>query len=149
MKQRLKTILAFALLSVTTALSFILSALDRPTDVFPTEDTKIRLYGERHGEKLYYDIEFDLWKDFYDAGNRALFVELPYYTAEYLNLWMQADSDEIIDQIFEDIRGTQSCTPGYYEFFHEIKEACPETVFYGTDIGHQYDVTGARYLEYL
>ncbi len=149
MKQRLKTILAFVLLSVTTALSFILSALDRPTDVFPTEDTKIRLYGERHGEKLYYDIEFDLWKDFYDAGNRALFVELPYYTAEYLNLWMQADSDKIIDQIFEDIRGTQSCTTGYYEFFHEIKEACPETVFYGTDIGHQYDVTGARYLEYL
>ena len=149
MKQRLKTILAFVLLSVTTALSFILSALDRPTDVFPTEDTKIRLYGERHGEKLYYDIEFDLWKDFYDAGNRALFLELPYYTAEYLNLWMQADSDEIIDRIFEDIRGTQSYTPGYYEFFHEIKEACPETVFYGTDIGHQYDVTGARYLEYL
>ena len=62
MKQRLKTILAFVLLSVTTALSFILSALDRPTDVFPTEDTKIRLYGERHGEKLYYDIEFDLWR---------------------------------------------------------------------------------------
>ena len=76
-------------------------------------------------------------------------MELPYYTAEYLNLWMQEDSDEIIDQIFADIQGTQSGNAYYYEFWHEIKESCPETVFYGTDVGHQYDVTGKRYLEYL
>ena len=38
-----------------------------------------------------------------------LFIEVPYYTAEYLNLWMREDSDEIIDQIFEDITKAEEC----------------------------------------
>lgn len=149
MKNRIKTIIAFTVLVIVVFAGLILSTLDRKTDVYPGEDTKIRLYGEAHGAKTYYDIEFDLWKNYYDDGYRALFVELPYYTAEYLNLWMKDDSDEIIDQIFDDIQGTQSGNEYYYEFWHEIKEHCPETVFYGTDVGHQYDITGARYLEYL
>ena len=62
---------------------------------------------------------------------------------------MNEDSDEIIDQIFVDIQGTLSANEYYSEFFHEIKEYCPETVIYGTDVGHQYDTTGARYIEYL
>lgn len=149
MKNRIKSIIGFAVLASIVFVGLILSALDRNTDVYPENETKIRLYGEAHGAKTYYDIEFDLWKDYYDEGYRALFVELPYYTAEFLNIWMKADSDEIIDQIFEDIQGTQSGNEYYYEFWHEIKEHCPETVFYGTDVGHQYDVTGARYLAYL
>ena len=34
-------------------------------------------------------------------------------------------------------------------FYRTIKEQCPETVFHGTDVGHQYDSTGARYQDYL
>lgn len=149
MKNRIKTVIAFSILVMVVILGFSLSALDRRADVYPDDDTKIRLYGEAHGQKLYYDIELELWKEYYDEGYRALFVELPYYTAEYFNLWMQEDSDEIIDQIFKDIEGTQSGNEYYDEFFHEIKEECPQTVFYGTDVGHQYDTTGARYLSYL
>ncbi len=148
-KNRVKTIIAFSILFVVVILGFALSETDSRKDVYPNENTKIRLYGEAHGAKIYYDIELKLWKEFYDEGNRVLFVELPYYTAEYLNLWMKENSDAIIDQIFEDIQGTQSGNEYYYEFFHEIKEQCPQTVFYGTDVGHQYDTTGARYLKYL
>ena len=148
-KNRVKTIIAFSMLAIAVMSGFLLSASERRNDVFPNDDTKIRLYGEAHGSKVYYDIEIELWKACYDEGYRALFVELPYYTAEYLNLWMREDSDEIIDRVFEDIQGTQSANEYYYEFFHEIKEQCPQTVFYGTDVGHQYDTTGARYLEYL
>ncbi len=149
MKNRVKTIIAFSVLVIVVVLGFSMSALDSAHDVFPDENTKIRLYGEAHGLKEYYDIEFELWKEYYDEGYRALFVELPYFTAEFLNVWMQEDSDEIIDQIFEDIQGTQSGNEHYYEFFHKIKEQCPQTVLYGTDVGHQYDTTGPRYLEYL
>ncbi len=149
MKNRIKSIIAFAVLVGAVLNGLVLSALDRKTDVYPSGETKIRLYGETHGSETHYDIEFDLWKSCYDEGYRALFVELPYYTAEYLNLWMRDDSDEIIDQIFEDIQGTQSGNEHYYEFWHDIKAHCPETVLYGTDVGHQYDVTGARYLAYL
>ncbi len=149
MKNKNKTKIAFAILAATVLFAFILSAVDRSLDRYPDENTKIRLYGESHGAKQYYDIERELWKECYEAGERALFVELPYYTAEYLNLWMKEDSDEIIDQIFVDIQGTQSGNEYYYEFWHKIKEECPETVFYGTDVGHQYNVTGARYLEFL
>lgn len=149
MKEKVKTIIAFVLLGLLTLTVVVLSLSDHSTDVYPNEHTMIKLYGEAHGSKTYYDIEFRLWKDCYDEGYRKLFLELPYYSAEFLNLWMKEDSDDLIDEWFEEVRGTQSGNEYYNEFFHEIKEFCPETVFCGTDVGHQYDTTGARYLKYL
>ena len=35
------------------------------------------------------------------------------------------------------------------EFFKKIKKECPETIFYGTDVGHQYETIGKEYLLYL
>lgn len=148
-KARVKTISAFGIVLLLVVAGLILDHFDQTTDVFPNENTVISLYGEAHGFKRYYDIEFEAWSKYYDEGYRNLFVELPYYSAEFLNEWMKADSDELIDLFFEEIQGTQSGNESYYEFFHEIKERCPETIFYGTDVGHQYDTTGARYLEYL
>lgn len=34
-------------------------------------------------------------------------------------------------------------------FIKKIKRLCPETVFHGTDIEHQHETTGKRYLKYL
>ncbi|MGP1432495.1 MAG: hypothetical protein ACTTJ4_09355 [Treponema sp.] len=31
----------------------------------------------------------------------------------------------------------------------QIKELCPQTVFYGTDVGHQYSTTEERFQRYL
>ncbi len=149
MKEKLRSVIAFTLLGITIATSAILSFLDRPTDVYPGENTKIMLLGEAHGAKEYYDVELEQWRSCYDDGCRDLFVELPYYSAQLLNLWMKSDSDEIIDRFMEDIQGTQSGNAYYSEFFHEIKEHCPETVLHGTDVGHQNETTGARYLKYL
>ena len=149
MKERIKTIAAILVILIMVAVGFILDMNDKTADVYPDDNTFIRLYGEAHGAKMYYDIELDLWKDYYAEGYRDLFVELPYYSAEFLNVWMKEDSDELIDKFFEEIQGTQSGNEYYNEFFHEIKAQCPETIFHGTDVGHQYDTTGARYLEYL
>ncbi len=149
MKEKIKTIVAFAILGITVAVSLILNAADKSTDVYPDADTKIRLYGEAHGAKVYYDIEFELWRDCYDKGYRNLFVELPYFSAEFLNIWMHETDDELLNLFFDEIRGTQSGNEHYKEFFKRIKEECPETVFYGTDVGHQYDTTGPRLLQYL
>nr|WP_317282752.1 hypothetical protein [uncultured Sellimonas sp.] len=33
--------------------------------------------------------------------------------------------------------------------FQKIKKECPETIFCGTDVGHQYATSGERYLAYL
>ena len=148
-KEKTKTIIAFIVLAALLAAGFILTDLDHRDDVYPSDSTMIRLYGEAHGVKEYYDIESELWKGYYDEGYRNLFVELPYYNAEFLNLWMKAEDDEILDRLFEDIQGTQSGNEYYLQFLHGIKEACPETVFWGTDVGHQYDTTGPRYLQYL
>lgn len=149
MKDKIKTITAFTVLGILIITTIVLTLSDRSTDVYPNDSTRINLYGEAHGSKTYYDIEFNLWKEYYGQGYRDLFLELPYYSAEFLNLWMQADSDELIDQFFEEIQGTQSGNAYYNEFFHEIKKFCPKTVFHGTDVGHQYQTTGARYLKYL
>jgi len=149
MRNRMPTIIAFVLLAAVCLTAGILDSKDRSADVYPTEDTMIRLYGEAHGAKEYYDIEFKLWQGYYDAGCRNLFCELPYYSAEFLNIWMHEDSDELLDIWFEEINGTLSGNKHYEEFLHEIKEACPETVFIGTDVGHQGETTGVRYLRYL
>ena len=119
-KARIKTILAFGTVLIVVMVAWLLNQFDRSRDVLPNENTTINLYGEMHGYKEFYDIEFQEWKKFYDEGCRNLFIELPYFSAEFLN-----------------------------EFFHEIKEYCPETIFYGTDVGHLYNTTGLRYLRYL
>ncbi len=61
---------------------------------------QIYLYGEQHGVEQIMDKEFELWCEYYENKNlRHLFVELPYYTAEFLNVWMQSDSDDILDEL--------------------------------------------------
>lgn len=80
---------------------------------------------------------------------RHLFVEYPYYTAELLNLWMQSDSDEILQEIHADLLGTAIYGELFMPSLQSIKQECPETIFHGTDVGHQYQSTGARYLAYL
>ncbi|WP_242860603.1 hypothetical protein [Clostridium sp. KNHs205] len=67
---------------------------------------------------------------------RHLFIELPYYTAEFLNVWMQSDSDDILDAIYDEWNGTMIHTPDIIEFYKNIKSRCPETIFHGTDVGH-------------
>lgn len=109
----------------------------------------IYLYGEAHGDKRILEKEFDIWYDFYQKGFRHLFIELSYFTGEYLNLWMQADDDSILNVLYSDWEGTATHNPYSVEFYQKIKENCPETVFHGTDVGHQYDSTGQRYLKYL
>ena len=149
MKEKIKSIIAFTVLAITVAAGFVLDAGDKSTDVYPDQDTQVRLYGEAHGSKIYYDIEFEHWKECYDRGYRNLFVELPYFSAEFLNFWMHEDSDELLDVFFEEISDTLSGNPDSKAFYKRIKEECPETIFYGTDVGHQYQTTGPRFLQYL
>lgn len=120
-----------------------------PMPELPAEGGGIFLYGEWHSDAACIERELELWDHFYARGMRHLFTEGSYYGAEFLNLWMAADNDEILDQLYEDSDGT----PGHSEttllFYRTIKENNPETVFHGIDVGHQYDTTGKRYLEYL
>ncbi len=111
---------------------------------------KIFLYGEKHASKEILEKEFELWSSYYQKeGMRDLFIELPYYTAEYMNLWMQSDSDDILDELYQDWAGTAIHAQEVIHFYQRIKKECPETVFHGTDVGHQYHTTGKRFLEYL
>ncbi|MBU3810326.1 MAG: hypothetical protein H9893_01535 [Candidatus Niameybacter stercoravium] len=111
---------------------------------------QIYLYGEAHGVEKILDREFELWYDYYhNQGMRHLFVELPYYTAEFLNIWVQSDNDDILDAVYNDWAGTATQTPDVKAFYEKIKSQCPETIFHGTDVGHQRGTTGKRFLEYL
>lgn len=94
--------------------------------------------------------EYDLWYKYYhEKGMRHLFLEDSYYGAEFLNLWMQSDSDELLEQLRKERIGSFGASSTYKEFYKKIKRECPETIFHGTDVGHQYDTTGERYLDYL
>lgn len=120
-----------------------------PVEDSPAPAGEIYLYGEVHGSTETMQYELDRWKECYAQGMRHLFVELPYYSAQYLNLWMAAEDDTILEQLYQDWTGTQIEGTWVREFYRAIKQDCPETVFHGTDIGHQYATTGSRYREYL
>lgn len=111
---------------------------------------EILLAGETHGVKAIMDQELQMWQQCYhDKGMRHLFLELPCYTTDYLNLWMQEESDSILLTLYIDWEGTAYHSDDQLNFLRTIKETCPETIFHGTDVGHQYYSTGARYLTYL
>ncbi len=116
----------------------------------PSETGQIYLYGEEHGVKKTIKKEFELWQDYYDTqGMRHLFIEIPYYTAEFLNRWMQEDDDTILNAIYDDWDGTSAHNPNVKAFYQKIKQQCPETIFHGTDVGHQSETTGERFLQTL
>lgn len=147
---KIKTTITFSIIIITVIIISIFVYLDTKRNYEPKNDAQIILYGESHGIKEYYDLEFSAWKKLYDnEGMRDLFLELPYYTAEFLNLWMKANNDDILDQLYKDMDGTASHVLDYKEFFKKIKKECPETIFYGTDVGHQYETIGKEYLLYL
>lgn len=149
MRGKIKTVIAFSVLGIAVVLSSVLCYLDYSVDVYPKDWTQIRLYGEYHGVESYYETEYDLWEAYYNRGCRDLFIELPYYTAGFLNVWMKESDNTIIDEVFADLLGSPAGNEYYYQFFQKIKANCPETVFHGIDVGHQNETTGQRYLAYL
>ena len=145
---------AGVLLSLALMLSLAACGQEREIVVpdLPAETAQpghIYLYGETHGVPAILDKELELWQDYYAQGMRHLFVELPWYTADFLNQWMTAEDDAILDAVYDDWNGTLSHNPDIKSFYQAIKETCPETVFHGIDVGHQSDTTGARYLDTL
>lgn len=142
MKYRRKFIPAFFFLVFVFTLVFT----GRP----PKKTGQIFLYGEIHSAEIILNKEFQLWHRYYhENGVRDLFVEHPYYTAEFLNLWMHSDNDDILNNLYEDWKGTAEHSEESRAFYKRIKEECPETIFHGTDVGHQYATTGRRFTEYL
>ena len=113
---------------------------------FPGSSGQIYLLGESHGYSSIMAVELETWDRYYQQGMRHLFIEWPYYDAEFLNLWMQAEDDAILTQLFEDMAETAAAQPIYWDYWHTFKEKYPETVFHGTDIGHTYQNSGPRYL---
>ncbi len=110
----------------------------------------IFLYGEEHSSEPILEEEFKRWEKYYkEDGMRHLFVEMPYYATEFLNIWMQEKDNKILNELYADWQGTAVHSEQVRRFYHKIKEHCPETVFHGTDVGHEYATTGARYLNYL
>jgi hypothetical protein len=107
------------------------------------------LYGEKHANQGILEKEFELWNEYYRKGMRHLFLELPYYTAEYLNIWIKEDNDTILEAIYDDWGGSPSQNPYTIALLKNIKKYCPETIFHGTDVGHQYESTGKRFKNYL
>ena len=116
---------------------------------FPQLGGQIYLVGEDHANTVTMAKELEMWGECYDKGMRDLFVEYSYYMAEYLNLWMDTDDDTILTEVFQDLQNTAAANPSVWDYLQTIQRDYPETVFHGTDIGHQYDTMGARYLSYL
>lgn len=146
-------LLSFLLLTVlllSTSCSAPASEASSPAASEPQASGQIYLYGEAHSDERVQAKELELWGQYYtENGIRHLFVEYPYHDAELLNLWMAADDDAIFDAMFENWKGTAGYSESTRSFLHTIKENYPETVFHGTDVGHDYATNGEAYLTLL
>lgn len=109
----------------------------------------VYLYGEEHAKEELIQQELELWENLYAAGARDLFLEDGYASAQLLNQWMQAENDALLNEHFKAVQGTLGGSEVYRTFYEQIKQNCPETVFHGTDIEHQYQSLGYQYLTYL
>mgnify|MGYP000025435716 CR=1 FL=1 len=67
----------------------------------------IYLYGEIHVNANIMKKELELWGEYYDDGMRDLFVELPYFDAQLMNIWMQSADDDILTCFFKIARERQ------------------------------------------
>jgi len=117
----------------------------------PVKSTgQIFLYGEIHGVESIMERQLEIWYEYYHNMNmRHLFIEVAYFTAEFLNIWMQSDNDDILYALFDDWAGTLKHVPYTLAFYRTIKREFPETIFHGTDVGHQHYSTGQRFIRYL
>ena len=110
----------------------------------------VLLVGEQHSVPAILDRELELWDALYhEQGARHLFVELPYYTAQLLNEWMAQEGDALLYTVFDALAGTAGGSARALQFYQRVKAQCPETVFHGTDVGHQYRELGGPYLARL
>lgn len=101
-------------------------------------EREITIYGEIHAEKQIYDREIDIIDEFYKKGGRTLFLEAGYCMGKMMNLWMESESDEIFEFLFELYEGTPFGNKEYFDYYKSIKEKFPELRFIGTDIEHGY-----------
>lgn len=111
---------------------------------------RIYLYGESHAREEIMQYELKEWQNYYhNHGFRHFFVEYPYYTSLLLNMWMKDDKDDILLAVYDNWAGSLAHCEATLDFYRSLKATCPETVFHGTDVGHQYTTTGAMALRIL
>ena len=128
---------------------------ETPTEVpaespIPPSTGRIFMYGEVHGVEAILAHTLDIWGEFYhEYGMRHMFLEAPFFTGYWLNLWMQAEDDTILYMLFEGWRGSAKYNPYQLDFYRRIKYDFPETIFHGVDVGHGSDHAGRRLLDYL
>jgi hypothetical protein len=145
MKQYQKSLLfslALAMLIIVTACA-------------PSEKStgQIFLYGEIHGVPSILEKQLEVWHEYYHNQNmRHLFIEFAYHTAEYLNVWMLSDNDDIFYEIYHEWAEYGEIADILLlqlEFFRAIKREFPETIFHGTDILVWQNPIGEFFLQYL
>lgn len=131
-------------------LALMLSGCGMPEQDPTTQSGWILLLGEDHGRASYMEAELEQWQFYYEEhGMRHLFVEFGYCSAQILNLWMQSEDDAWLELWFENLQETEAYVEATMKLMRGIKDTCPETVFHGTDVEHQYRTTGAAYIAYL
>ena len=123
---------------------------EQPEPAYTQPSTgRIFLFGELHGNQNTMLRQIEIWGEFYhNYGMRHLFIETGYATAQFLNMWMQADDDVILHQLFDNWRGTAKHTQYQLDFYRTIKLDFPETIFHGTDVEHT-TLIGNMFLQQL
>jgi len=147
MRQYQKPLVAKSVFSLALSAMMIATSCGTSTE---KSTGQIFLYGEAHGNERIMDRQLEIWREHYhNQGMRHLFIEFTFPTAEFLNMWMQSDNDDILYELFDDWAGTSVDIPHTLVFFRTIKSEFPETIFHGVNVAHWEFPAGMRLLQYL
>lgn len=140
------------LLALATAC--LLLAAGRRAEARLGTSGQLFLYGGYYDGPEAFQAELETWSRLYHrSGVRHLFVEHTFGTAEYLNQWMKAEDDDILDRLYQDWlsqgafamtgldqpynregRRPEGLLDSYVEMLRQLKAQCPETVFHGVGL---------------
>ena len=83
---------------------------------------RIFMFGEMHGSQATMQRQLEIWGDFYhNYGMRHLFIEMSFFGAEFLNMWMQQDDDSILYQLFDDWQAQNTASAVPYTLRHDCR----------------------------
>lgn len=130
------------------AICLLLPACTKKTEKEATLP-EIYLLGEEHLNQQHLERELEVWSELYARGARHLFIEHSYATAAYLNEWMASPADSILYKLYDYWEGSFAHHSREFNFLKTIKRDYPETIFHGTDVEHQFSLTGRDYLRMM
>ena len=118
------------------------------------KNSKMFLTGENHGVKANIELRIKFLKYYKERTNFKYYLcELPYSMTYFLNIYLETKDENILDNIYEPLKGTDAWNKDEYDYWgylYEFNKELPrddKIILIGPDIEHQ-PQNAIRFMKY-